>query len=319
MIMSGGGRMRHVAATTYAQCFQDTEKIAWNIDDVLPACQRLDFSRPFLPAALTRPVGAVDGAMRGEQWRMANHLMSNAYLRINILIEEHVASIGMERAYAGAVRGHEDRTRALIRCAGEAAKHQQLFRRYGHAFARDFPQPCRVADPDRGDAAFGSHRGRIAGLLFMLHLSLSTQKHATSGSEARGDIDPFFASLLQHHWMEEMQHASIAIMELTQEVAHASPATIELAIEEYLEQAGAFARLLDAQAALDVDCLAQAGARAHGRGERHALLAAQRHAYWQTFLACGMLHWRFLSTCSQLSAAAPRCIIEWVRRRCPAR
>ena len=307
--------MHQVAATTYAQCLRDTERIAWKIDNILPTCQRLDFSRPFLPAALTRAEHM--DAVRGEQWRTANHLTSNAYLCISVLIEEYVASIGMELAYAGGRSGHEDRTRALMCCAGEAFKHQQLFRRYSRAFARDVTHPCRVVGPVRGAAVFGSRKSRIALLLFMLHLSLNTQKHATRSAEARGAIDPLFASLLQHHWMEEMQHAGIATMELVQEVAHASPAAIEQAIEEYLEQAGAFARLLDIQAALDVSCLEQAGPRTLGHGERHALLQSQRSAYWQLFLACGMLHWRFLSTCRQLTAAAPGRIIEWVRQHGP--
>ena len=56
----------------------------------------------------------------------------------------------------------------------------------------------------------------MAVALTTLHLELVTQQHYIEGfrgAEA-GDMDPFFASLLKNHWLEEAQHAKIDALEL---------------------------------------------------------------------------------------------------------
>ena len=37
----------------YASCVKHSEKVAWTVDEVMPLDTRLDFTRPFLPEALS--------------------------------------------------------------------------------------------------------------------------------------------------------------------------------------------------------------------------------------------------------------------------
>ena len=39
----------------YESCVAASEKVAWRLDDVMPADRELDFTRPFLPQELSVP------------------------------------------------------------------------------------------------------------------------------------------------------------------------------------------------------------------------------------------------------------------------
>src|SRR5262249_11881349 len=118
----------------YAACVRSSERVAWRLDDVIPAGTRLDFSRPFLPQSLA---GREIGFLAPHDVRALNQITGNAYVNLFAFVEEYILATVVSHAQAE-IDGDVDAVRALTRFADEEAKHQQMFRRFIAAFARDF-------------------------------------------------------------------------------------------------------------------------------------------------------------------------------------
>src|SRR5262245_59996930 len=123
----------------YESCIRSSEKVSWKVDEIMPPATRLDFTRPFLPAAL---------AARGElpflsaaEARTLNQITGNAYLNLFAFVEEYIIATVVQHAHAE-VFGDHHAIRALARFADEEIKHQTLFYRYQEAFRRDFAHEC---------------------------------------------------------------------------------------------------------------------------------------------------------------------------------
>ena len=144
-------------------------------------------------------------------------------------------------------------------------------------------------------------------LLTTLHLELLTQQHFLEGfRETEGkSLDPFFASLLKNHWLEESQHAKIDALELKKLADAATPAQVEAAVGDYVDILHAFAGLLTQQADLDVKSLARATRREFTEAERGILADTQARAYRRAFVVLGVENPGFVKYLEQFSAAAP--------------
>src|SRR5262252_7505389 len=118
----------------YDSCVRNSEKVAWTVDDVLPASTRLDFSRPFLPERLSG-AHAITSLSPAERIKL-NQITGNAYLNLFAFVEEYIVATAVQHAEAE-LFGDHSAVRALVRFAEEEVKHQQLFWRYRDAFARD--------------------------------------------------------------------------------------------------------------------------------------------------------------------------------------
>jgi hypothetical protein len=267
----------------YESCVKASEKVAWQLDDVMPPGTRLDFTRPFLPRALN----------------------GNAYLNLFGFVEEYILATVLQHAQAEMFGDHEA-IRALVRFADEEAKHQKLFYRYVEAFKRDFGFETEVLGSAVEVANVILSKSPISVMMVTLHLEIMTQAHYVECVRDDQDLDPFFSKLLRMHWLEESQHARIDALELDRMLDHASKDQIETAFNDYLELIGAFDGLLAAQAEMDERTLERAAARRLSPEEKSALIAAQHAGYRRTFLTYGMtnpMFARHLETISPDGAA----------------
>lgn len=300
----------------YTKTVRNSEKIAWKLDDVLTEGQNLDFSRPFLPEALVQPEG-LECLSKAEQ-RILNHIASNAYLNLFIVAEDFVLAMALETAReVKREDGDFDRIRALTRFADEEIKHQQLFQRFGRAFAREFKHECGVIGPPAAISQFALSKNHMAVLMLTLQFELCSQLHYTESIRDSSDIDPLFVKLFKHHWMEEAQHAAIDSLEIERAGGTVSAEQLEAILKDYFELTGAFTGLLGQQAGMDVDALVRVTGRALSDSDRQTVVAAQHRAYSRMFMSSGMLHKRFVSTCSHLSADVPTRVKEWCRANLP--
>ena len=92
--------------------------------------------------------------------------------------------------------------RALLRFAGEEAKHIQLFKRFREEFERGFGHDCDVIGPPEDHPGSARARSARRGVPDPAHrvddaASLHGQR------PGRQALDPQFKSLLKHHWIEE--------------------------------------------------------------------------------------------------------------------
>jgi hypothetical protein len=283
----------------YASCVKGSEKVSWKLDDVLPPDAKLDFSRPFLPAAL---------AARGEmpflsaaEHRTLNQITGHAYLNLFAFVEEYILATMIQHSHAE-VFGDHQAIRALSRFVDEEVKHQQLFYRYMEAFKRDFAHPADVLTSASAVAGVVLSKSPIAVMVLTYHIEIMTQAHYTECVKDDAGIDPLFAKLLRFHWLEESQHARIDALELDKLLSDASPAQIETGWKDYLDLCSAIDGLLLQQAELDAKALAGAAARTFDEAENAAIVKAQHAGYRYTFLVYGMQNPSFIAVMTAMSA-----------------
>jgi hypothetical protein len=283
----------------YASCIRNSEKVNWTIDEVMPAGTRLDFEKPFLPEPLAS-TRALD--FLGDKERLTlNHITGNAYLNLFGFVEEYIIATTVQHAQAE-MFGDHDAIRALLRFGEEEVKHQRLFVRYREAFERDFGHACDVLESAAEVAGAILSKSPIAVMLVTLHLEIMTQQHYTDCVRDNAGVDPFFARLLKHHWLEEAQHARIDALELDKLLEDADEAAISKAFEDYFSLIDAFDGLLASQSEMDVTTLSRALGRAIDGAQAKSIIASQHAAYRYTFLVSGMRNPQFVSTVEKISS-----------------
>lgn len=293
----------------YASCVRNSEKVSWKLDEVFPPDTRLDFSRPFLPAALSgdSQVAILD---QGEKLKL-NHITGHSYMNLFGFVEEYIIATTVDHAQAE-MYGDHTAIRALLRFAEEELKHQALFDRYCKAFLEGFGSECKVLDNAAEVAGVILSKSPMAVALITLHLEIMTQAHYTESVRDNESIDPLFASLLKAHWLEEAQHARIDALELDKLADAATPELITRAFDDYLDLCAAVDGLLEAQTNMDIDSLGKATGRSFSDREREAIFAAQHAAYRNTFLISGMSNRQFVGVLEKLSPAGAKRVAERV-------
>ena len=269
----------------------------------MPVGTRLDFTRPFLPDALASDRRLPD-LNEGERLKL-NQITGNAYVNLFAFVEEYIVATAVKHAQAE-MHGDHDAVRALVRFAEEEIKHQQLFWRYLETFKGSFGTECGVLGDAAAVAGVILSKTPIAVLLVTLHLEIMTQAHYTESVRDDAKLDPLFARLLKHHWLEEAQHAKIDALELDKLASDATAEQITKAFDDYLDLIGAFEGLLAAQAKMDVESFAKATGRKPGDAESEAIMKAQHAAYRNTFLVMGMQNRMFTDVVKTLSVEDAR-------------
>lgn len=283
----------------YESCIRNSEKVSWRLDDVLPPGTKLDFQRPFLPAALAG-VDPPDFLPTVEGLRL-NQLTGNAYVNLFAFVEEYILALAVQLAQAE-MFGDRQAIRALVRFAEEEAKHQSLFHRYSEAFRDGFGAPCEVLGSASAVAGVILGKTPIAVLLTTLHIELMTQAHYVESVRDNASIDPLFASLLHHHWLEEAQHARIDALELDKLLDHATPEQIAQGVEQYLSVLEAFDGLLRQQAEMDLRALNAHSGRPLPPEQAERVVRSQHRGYRRTFLVAGMTNKAFADIVKKMSA-----------------
>lgn len=282
---------------TYRDCVANSEKISWTVDEVMPRDKELDFSRHFLPKQLA-DFEQVD-FLNGER-KQLNQIAGNAYLNIFAFVEEYILSTIVQLASAE-MFGDHDAIRALCRFADEEVKHQQLFARYREAFERGFGHPCEVLQSAAQVAGFILEKSPIGYMLLTLHIELMTQQHFTQCVKGNQDLDPFFASLLRNHWLEESQHAKIDALELEKVLEYSTPEMVAQGVEDYLAILEAFKGVLLEQATMDVASLRTATGREFTEEQATQLCQSVHRAYLKTFVIYGMENLQFKKIVTTMS------------------
>jgi hypothetical protein len=287
----------------YATCVRNSEKVSWKLDDVLPTSTKLDYSRPFLPSMFSGesriPILSKDEGLK------LNQITGNSYMNLFGFVEEYIIATAVDHAQAE-MYGDHDAIRALLRFGEEEIKHQQLFGRYLKLFAESFGSPCKVLDNAAEIAAVILSKSPISVMLITLHLEIMTQAHYTESVRDNAGVDPLFASLLKHHWLEEAQHARIDALELDKLLDAATPEAITQGFDHYLELCSAVAGLLGVQTDFDIDSLSRATGRTFSEDEKATIRSAQHTAYRNTFLISGMTNPQFVGILNKISADGAR-------------
>ena len=292
---------------SFEQALAASGRVAWQIEDVLPADGSLDFQRHFLPESLARTGAATTLSPREQQ--VLNHIRGHEYLSIFGLVEEFILPFVLDHARPQ-LNGDDVRVRALLAFAGEEAKHIHLFKQFHSRFTRDFGTDCAVIGPPEAVAAEVLKHDPLAVALIILHIEWMTQRHYVESVRDNRDLDPLFKSLLKHHWMEEAQHAKLDTLMVEALVEGRDEASIQKAIDEYLEIGMFLDNGLKTQTEFNIDAFERAVGRTLGAGEHEDLTAQQHQALRWTYLGSGMTHPKFVATLAAISPAARDRIAE---------
>lgn len=292
---------------TYQNVLAASERVNWQVEDLIGDGRRFDFTRRFMPEALAR-VESISFLTPREKC-VLNQIRGNAYLCIFGLVEEFILPFVVDHARPQ-LQGDDYRTRALLKFAGEEAKHIHLFKCFREAFERGFGTSCDViGPPDEIARAVLSHHP-LAVALVILHIEWMTQAHYVESVKDDQLIDPLFKSLLKHHWVEEAQHAKLDTMMVEMLAKSCGESEIEQAIGEYFEIGMFLDQGLEQQMKLDLEAFERATDRILSGAEREQFMTVQRQANRWTYLGSAMTHPKVLATFESLSSTARKNLEE---------
>lgn len=288
-------------AYSYQSALAASETIHWRVEDIIGRDKQLDFSRPFMPEGLARvePLSF----LTKEEKLVLNQIRGNTYLCIFGLVEEFILPFVLDHARPQ-LHGDDYRTRALLKFAGEEAKHIQLFKRFREEFELGFGTSCAVVGPaDEVAKAILAHDP--LGVTFtILHIEWMVQQHYLESVKDNQNLDPQFKSLLKHHWLEEVQHAKIDTLMVEALAETRSEQQILDAVEEYLQIGGFLDGALKQQVEFDLDSFTRATGRELNETEAEEFRRVQLQANRWTYLGSGMRHPKVLETLGSLTPKA---------------
>lgn len=290
---------------TYQSVLAASEMIHWRIEDIIGGEKRLDFHKPFMPESLARvePLNFLNS----EEKRILNQIRGNAYLCIFGLVEEFILPFVLDHARPQ-LQGDDYRVRALLKFAGEEAKHIQLFKRFRQEFEEGFGTDCPVIGPPEAIAAEILKHDPLGVALTTLHIEWMVQRHYVESVRDNQGLDPQFKSLLKHHWLEEVQHAKLDTLMVESLAEGRDEEGIMQGVREYIDIGGFIDGGLKQQVEFDLDSFERAiGARLSDR-EREEFRQQQLQANRWTYLGTGMTHERVLETLDSLTPKARRTI-----------
>lgn len=292
---------------TYQDVLAASERVNWRIEDLIGDDRQFDFSKRFMPEALARvePLGF----LTPREKCILNQIRGNAYLCIFGLVEEFILPFVVDHARPQ-LQDDDYRTRALLKFAGEEAKHIHLFKCFREAFERGFGTSCDVIGPPDAIARAVLSHHPLAVALVILHIEWMTQAHYVEGIRDDQSIDPRFKSLLKHHWMEEAQHAKLDTMMVETLAETCSETEIEQAVGEYFEIGMFLDQGLEQQMKFDLEAFERATGRKLSDEEREQFETVQRQANRWTYLGSAMTHPKVLATFESLGLNARRRLEE---------
>jgi hypothetical protein len=297
---------------TYEATLADALKVSWRVEDLIGGDKKLDFARSFLPDALAG-VEAI-GCLGPHEKLLLNQIRGNSYLYLFGFVEEFILPFVLDQTRA-AIHGDAVEVRALATFAEEEAKHIQLFQRFAAEFERGFATKCDAIGPARAVVPAILAHGALGVGLVILHLEWMTQRHYVESvkDNAAEGLDPQFASLLRHHWMEESQHAKLDTLLVEKLAAAAGAEGIAKGFDDYASIGGMLDGALGEQVKLDLQALERATGRTFTEAERAEITTAQQKSYRWTFLASGMTHPNFIRTLGELSTAGQARVAEMAK------
>ena len=279
-----------VGTYDYRDTLIASEKVNWNIDDIIGGDKKLDFSKRFMPEALAR-VEELSFLDKDEK-RILNQIRAYAYLSIFGIVEEFIVPFVLDHVRP-ALDGDDYRVRAYLQFAGEEVKHIQLFKRFGEEFRENFTTECKVIGPAAAIGKAILAHDPLSVALAILMIEWMTQAHYLDSVKDDADLDPQFKSLLKNHWLEEAQHAKLDTRMVESLADGLDGDAITAAIDGFLDIGGFLDEGLKQQTIFDMEALELATGRTLTVDEREVFLTTQLQSNRWTYIGSGMVHPKF--------------------------
>jgi hypothetical protein len=277
-------------AARYAQIVRSSQKGEWQIDRDLIQGRAFDFSRKFLPDALSR----IDRLpfLSADEARLLSHIQGRTYAYLFGLVERFISTKMLDQGRAHAF-DDQQAMEALLRFSTDELKHQELFRRMEAMIGMQLPPGYKqVADPnDVARAVLAASNWSV--LALTCHIELFVQSHYVESIGPREELCPLFRDVFKFHWRDESRHVVMDELEWQREHAQLTPGAHEQAVDDLIALVAAVDGILQAQAAADVNYFISSGPRCFSAREGAELHATVLGAYRWQYIISGVQHPHF--------------------------
>lgn len=298
---------------SYQTALTASERVQWKVEDLIGGEKKLDFTKPFMPEALAQVKQL--SFLTAEEQTTLNQIRGHEYLAMFGLVEEFILPYVVDHARPQ-LSGDDFRARALLKFAGEEAKHIHLFKRFREDFDNDFGSKCDFIGPAEEVSRFVLSHSPLGVAIAILHIEWITLRHYVEGVRDNQDLDPQFKRLLKNHWLEESQHTKLDTLMVEEIAADATAQQIDQAFKEYAEIGAFLDQGIQQQAEFDVESFVRATGRKLSTAERRQLTDAVLKGMRWTYLGTGMTHPNFLATVEKIKPEAKKRIEEMAPAFC---
>ncbi len=216
------------SSSRYTQIVRSAQKGEWQIDRDLIQGRSFDFSRKFLPDALSR----VDRLefLSAVEARQLSQIQGRTYAYLFGLVERFIGAKMLDQGRAHAFDDLQA-MEALTRFASDELKHQELFRRMEIMIGERQPAGYRqVADPnDVARAVLAASNWSV--LALTCHIELFVQAHYVESIAPREELCPLFRDVFKFHWRDESRHVVMDELEWQREHAQLTSAAHDQAVD----------------------------------------------------------------------------------------
>jgi hypothetical protein len=282
----------------YAKSVAVSKRVRWDIDRDVIRGRELDFTRKFLPDALSG-VDRLDFLDAGEQ-RLLSQIQGRTYANIFGLVERFIAAKVLDVSREHWL-GDQNALEALVRFGDEEIKHQELFRRVERMCADGMPPGYTFVPEPNAVASAVLSKTNWAVLALTCHIELFVLAHYRESIDPRADLSELWRDVFVYHAKEESQHAIIDELEWRREHAKLSADEIDQGVTELIELVGAVDGILQAQAAADAQYFVESCGRMLWAGEIDKLRSGVLAAYRWQFILSGVQEPRFVDILSGMT------------------
>jgi len=282
---------QQVGAERYAKCIEVSKRIRWDIDRDIIRGRRFDFSRKFLPDAISK-VNELD-FLDADGRRQLSQIQGRTYANMFGLVERFISAKILEVSRDHWL-GDQTKLEALVRFTDEELKHQELFRRIESMTAEGMPPGYRFAPQPNDVASVVLGRSTWAVLGLTCHIELFTQEHYRSSIEPDANLSELYKDVFLYHWKEESQHAILDELEWRRENANLSAEERDRAVDDLIMLVAAVDGLLQMQAASDADYFLKVCGRSFQPRDVERLHTGMLKAYRWQYIVSGVENPRFM-------------------------
>jgi hypothetical protein len=274
----------------YARVLASSKKSEWQIDRDLLQARTFDFSRKFLPDALSK----IDhlSFLSADEARLLSQIQGRTYAYIFGLVERFISAKMLDQGRAH-IFDDQLALEALVRFSGDEIKHQELFRRMEAMIGSRLPAGYRqVANPnDVARAVLAASTWSV--LALTCHIELFVQLHYAETIALGEELCPLFRDVFKFHWRDESRHVVLDELEWKSEDAKLSPVQRDQAVNDLIALVAAVDGILQAQSAADAEYFIRNVARPLSVEESTEIRAAVLSAYRWQYIISGVRHPHF--------------------------